>query len=368
MLRRVSRLFDISIHAPHTGRDCVRIGLHQRRIGISIHAPHTGRDVRSGGNTKWKSDFNPRAPYGARHIYPIGLSSLTHFNPRAPYGARLPSYQPMCLYDAISIHAPHTGRDTTREMPRTRGNVFQSTRPIRGATIKGKITDIESVISIHAPHTGRDHNRTKTDTEELYISIHAPHTGRDVEAYAERRLYDISIHAPHTGRDVLDCQFNWVGRKISIHAPHTGRDSRRRFDSIRYPKFQSTRPIRGATIFIPIFRFHSQYFNPRAPYGARRLGNSLQVVFMNFNPRAPYGARRPSVQSWYILRHDFNPRAPYGARPNQVDRAGDVSHFNPRAPYGARQQKCIIYVLHFCNNRQSKHKNQQETSSVRTFF
>ena len=45
-----------------------------------------------------------------------------------------------------------------------------------------------------------------------------------------------------------------------------------------------------------------------------------------------------------------------------------MRNFNPRAPYGARQQKCIIYVLHFCNNRQSKHKNQQETSSVRTFF
>ena len=88
---------------------------------------------------------------------------------------------------------------------------------------------------------------------------------------------------------------------ISIHAPHTGRDYRLHSPTGISYIFQSTRPIRGAT--------------------------DLQRIPCTFQ-----------------------------------------RYFNPRAPYGARQQKCIIYVLHFCNNRQLKHKNQQETSSVRTFL
>ena len=56
---------------------------------ISIHAPHTGRDFMYYNNTR-KAE--------------------------------------------ISIHAPHTGRDECPSGKRTRENIFQSTRPIRGAT------------------------------------------------------------------------------------------------------------------------------------------------------------------------------------------------------------------------------------------
>ena len=56
---------------------------------ISIHAPHTGRDVAPNAIKPMPMDFNPRAPYGAR--------------PHRPSGRR--------AYRSISIHAPHTGRD-----------------------------------------------------------------------------------------------------------------------------------------------------------------------------------------------------------------------------------------------------------------
>ena len=66
---------------------------------------------------------------------PPPMSSLIsiHFNPRAPCGAR--------LHD----------KDTTED-----GVLFQSTRPMRGATFifyDGRRT---KDISIHAPHAGRD--------------------------------------------------------------------------------------------------------------------------------------------------------------------------------------------------------------------
>ena len=179
-------------------------------------------------------------------------------------------------------------------------------------------------ISIHAPHTGRDRHQLQSGYQDGSISIHAPHTGRDHrQQRAHGICYQISIHAPHTGRDYLHRQRHIRVCGISIHAPHTGRDwIRCREVGIEY-KFQSTRPIRGATV----------------SNNTRHTG------------------------------HGFQSTRPIRGATSRLTASSKASmDFNPRAPYGARQQKCIIYVLHFCNNRQLKHKNQQETSSVRTFF
>ena len=101
--------------------------------------------------------FNPRAPYGARpHGLLQGRLYLRHFNPRAPYGARLVTLVHTDGIVTISIHAPHTGRDPRCPLwarwrryfnPRApygarpqygddglQEYIFQSTRPIRGAT------------------------------------------------------------------------------------------------------------------------------------------------------------------------------------------------------------------------------------------
>ena len=127
-------------------------------------------------------------------------------------------------------------------------------------------------------------------------------------------------------------------------------------------------------------RVRHLHFNPRAPYGARQIGQVTCQLPAHFNPRAPYGARR-GRHAADAERGHFNPRAPYGARPVSTggfDTAGafqstrpvwgatpfdvyiqagtDISihaprmgrdiafgrnghkgrYFNPRAPYGAR--------------------------------
>ena len=78
--------------------------------------------------------------------------------------------------------------------------------------------------------------------------------------------------------------------------------------------FQSTRPLRGATLSLSHFsvafvisihaplagrdravkayRRNKRHFNPRAPCGARRAGAFTPANRKNFNPRAPCGARR----------------------------------------------------------------------------
>ena len=219
----------------------------------------------------------------------VGQAHDAHFNPRAPYGARRPETDGLHGHGPISIHAPHMGRDQTPHMDGKPSVVFQSTRPIRGATCYGETPSAAVNISIHAPHTGRDSpvrsHRSLTLFQStrpirgatyllpptylmVVISIHAPHTGRDDKSKSSGGQINISIHAPHTGRDC--CSNGWWWRSpISIHAPHTGRDGRTRHTA-----------------------HNNKNFNPRAPYGARLCSLAWLRLLLDFNPRAPYGARR----------------------------------------------------------------------------
>ena len=58
--------------------------------------------------------------------------------------------------DEISIHAPHAGSDKWQAAVKKAVEEFQSTLPMRGATMH-KIHDKPFTrISIHAPHAGSD--------------------------------------------------------------------------------------------------------------------------------------------------------------------------------------------------------------------
>ena len=101
----------ISIHAPRAGRDWSS-GDKGCRHGISIHAPRAGRDCSDVARCSCQRDFNPRAPCGARPQGEQGIQGPEDFNPRAPCGARQNhAFQVRCSV------------------------LFQSTRPVRGATM-----------------------------------------------------------------------------------------------------------------------------------------------------------------------------------------------------------------------------------------
>ena len=58
--------------------------------GISIHAPRMGSDRSKRQNDAPSGNFNPRSPYGERHVYrENGVLRVENFNPRSPYGERL---------------------------------------------------------------------------------------------------------------------------------------------------------------------------------------------------------------------------------------------------------------------------------------
>ena len=147
----------------------------------------------------------------------------------------------------ISIHAPHTGRDRTYGRTKRSAPIFQSTRPIRGATRAAKYAALctslfQSTRPIRGATTGAAPRKGTKN-----ISIHAPHTGRDRHSLVSHtQELDFNPRAPYGARlhmHVAEAK----EEKISIHAPHTGRD-----------------------VIVSAVDWLTKNFNPRAPYGARR--------------------------------------------------------------------------------------------------
>ena len=192
---------------------------------ISIHAPLAGCDPRSPLMFLTELYFNPRTPCGVRrelegviekktgisiHAPLAGCDSLscsknwclTNFNPRTPCGVR----RRQCW------------RNGTRK-------AFQSTHPLRGATLVLTASFITSAISIHAPLAGCDMERRRLGFR-ISISIHAPLAGCDLKT--AQKKYRTKNFNPRT-----PCG---VRRYFSIRLQPT-------------PEFQSTHPLRGATLY-----------------------------------------------------------------------------------------------------------------------
>ena len=78
--------------------------------------------------------------------------------------------------------------------------VFQSTHPVRGATVEHTEITYGGAISIHAPREGCDLPPVAGEYAS-YISIHAPREGCDFEVGLLKPVEYISIHAPREGCD-----------------------------------------------------------------------------------------------------------------------------------------------------------------------
>ena len=172
----------------------------------------------------------------------------------------------------ISIHAPLAGCDSSRSVSvPALVRPFQSTHPLRGATPAEMQGEHNYIISIHAPLAGCDVNgrlhtqnsakfqsthplRGATDGRILYVnkikfqSTH-PLRGATALTYDFETTYTISIHAPLAGCDDVDIDDLQDCVDISIHAPLAGCDSRNHAPPCAAAAFQSTHPLRGATVF-----------------------------------------------------------------------------------------------------------------------
>ena len=177
--------------------------------------------------------------------------------------------------------------------------IFQSTRPMRGATHPVQFPVEGHGISIHAPHAGRD-----------VLTVNAFTCATD----------NFNPRAPCGARPSVYFT-RWTILWISIHAPHAGRDDSGGGHETAIIRFQSTRPMRGATKI-------SSYIKP---------GEDISI-------HAPHAGRDPVFPAVRQCCTDFNPRAPCGARPRRSGLCRSRRDFNPRAPCGARLQEDTLSI------------------------
>ena len=341
---------------------------------ISIHAPRAGRDAMQPPHRSCGRYFNPRAPCGARLIdltikatpsqfqstRPVrgatrtagqGDRRLHHFNPRAPCGARLTRRLKGSIPPIFQSTRPVRGATTCGRArggcnryfnPRApcgarldlavRGrplHPFQSTRPVRGATptLRGGWSRMD--ISIHAPRAGRDLRSATCQAESLYFNPRAPCGARPI-----RRLKGSTPPIFQSTRPVRGATLKagkiTPAQKISIHAPRAGRDEH---DERR--------------------RAGRDYFNPRAPCGARPYTLKTTAPSMTFQSTRPVRGATLLYQRERRRGRIFQSTRPVrGATGRGADR-DDHLRISIHAPRAGRDSKSIQnYFTHFCDKRQ----------------
>ena len=197
---------------------------------------------------------------------------------------------------------------------------------------------------------------------------------------------EISIHAPRAGRDQFFSSFAEISKKFQSTRPVRGAtmiwdswDSSNEFQSTRpvrgatwtlsvtksasVPLFQSTRPVRGATHSGGISGSTGIFQSTRPVRGATLSMEQISPMTLHFNPRAPCGARLAESMHSPYFHHNFNPRAPCGARQQQEDLGGFDLYFNPRAPCGARQFGFSVFLS--ADTFQSTRPVRGATSTIR---
>ena len=124
--------------------------------------------------------------------------------------------------------------------------VFQSTRPVWGATFILSSSTANLVISIHAPRVGRDGVNSSAVTCATYFNPRAPCGARPDQTCSSRH----------------------------------------------HVRFQSTRPVWGATLRYYGFTINRSRFQSTRPVWGATWKQIDDVIMSDFNPRAPCGARQ----------------------------------------------------------------------------
>ena len=110
-------------------------------LPISIHAPLAGSDAKDVAAIK-EHRISIHAPLaGSDSVHLEGRYRVPDFNPRSPCGERLIGLDNYRKYCRISIHAPLAGSDPFNQAFMPSSSLFQSTLPLRGATVKQKNTE-----------------------------------------------------------------------------------------------------------------------------------------------------------------------------------------------------------------------------------
>ena len=188
------------------------------------------------------------------------------------------------------------------------------------------------------------------------ISIHATHAGGDPSFARMSRCPPISIHATHAGGDAVLCR-PFAVPQISIHATHAGGDLHDYVDAVAFQQFQSTPPMRVATVTkaknVDFTLFQSTppmrvatyaYIGDAVDVGisihATHAGGDVESRMDRYGNiisiHATHAGGDSSRSSHHSEYRNFNPRHPCGWRLFPGDAVKLNDYFNPRHPCGWR--------------------------------
>ena len=171
-------------------------------------------------------------------------------------------------------------------MRRNGSNRFQSTPPVKAATLCICGVARAARISIHAAREGGDLEELGLAYDFDEISIHAAREGGDILVAALVNRQAISIHAAREGGDSSGMSFP-NKCNISIHAAREGGDYCIKLIEKPSDKFQSTPPVKAATGG----KGYTDSLSPISIHAAREGGDFSLLHFChnfdNFNPRRP---------------------------------------------------------------------------------
>ena len=282
----------ISIHAPLAGRDLILQVIILLWALFQSTRPLRGATWILSFITSFLEYFNPRAPCGAR-LASAGTpcKEVCHFNPRAPCGARLLGLQCGELDIYFNPRAPCGAR------PRNAGG--------------------NDCMDDFNPRTPCGVRRWMFGRMAAYlpISIHAPLAGCDERLSNIFDQIKISIHAPLAGCDSWRLCAQHSDRYFNPRTPCGVRRRRPRRISEQKSAFQSTHPLRGATMEREPQPAQAGHFNPRTPCGVRPCGRCTRSACATFQSTHPLRGATLQVAQAVQRTQDFNPRTPCGVRP-----------------------------------------------------
>ena len=231
----------------------------------------------------------------------------------------------------ISIHAPLAGCDTLRVSVAWQRVHFNPRTPCGVRPGRCRYCTCNAHFNPRTPCGVRLF--AKFDSYSYFsISIHAPLAGCDSSSTSDSKISSISIHAPHAGCDALIPDLLTITR-ISIHAPHAGCDLPLFVDVAVECQFQSTHPMRGATLDLCLGGLIGQNFNPRTPCGVRLQDTRTTRAVRGISIHAPHAGcdSSPSFASLYVA--NFNPRTPCGVRRRYAARTHTSRVISIHAPH-----------------------------------
>ena len=218
----------ISIHAPLAGSDQLGSVSYADKLIFQSTLPLRGATPAASATSIQLPDFNPRSPCGERPTGRGIASAVWPFQSTLPLRGATNELHAALSVSFISIHAPLAGSDLHTAPGSLWASAFQSTLPLRGATLK--VVCCEAVKADFNPRSpcGERPDRLGAWSARRNFNPRSPCGERQQPRPSITKVLSISIHAPLAGSDAAFLQ---------------------RY--LRHRRFQSTLPLRGATVSLP---------------------------------------------------------------------------------------------------------------------